>query len=165
MAVNKSLQITTEDNLDLQVESHFSGFLKCKIAELELSGAASDNDVHLMMRIPVGANITELFFASDDLGTTGAFNVGFYKADGSDISTDADAVDEDALATAIDVATAAVAKTDIRYEVKGIETVGQKAWEIAGLSSKPDYEFFYIALTNSAATTAGGTVTLVANFI
>lgn len=164
MAVNKSLQVTTEDSINL-VEGHFAGVLKSKVAELELSGAASDNDVHLMMKIPVNANITELFFSSDDLGTTGTFNVGFYKADGSTISADTDAVDEDALATAIDVNAAAVAKTDIRYEVKGIETIGQKAWELAGLSSKPDYEEFYIALTNAAATTAGGTVTLLVNYI
>lgn len=161
MAVTKSDVVTNADDLDTQNESNQNSRL-ISVAAHEAASALSDNDVILMMEIPVDARIPSLKFAADDLGTTGTLNVGFYPGPGSGvtISADTDAVDEDALATAIDVNTAATAQTEIRYEVKAIETINQKAWELAGLSSRPDYGTFYIALTAAAATTAAGDVTL-----
>lgn len=164
MAVFKSDLVTNEDAGTMN-EKHTQGLLKNINALLELASTSADNDVHLMLRIPVDANITELYFASDDLGSTGDFNVGFYPVNGTVITAVTDTIDEDALASAIDVNTAAVAKIDIRYEVQNIDSLGERAWELAGLSSKPDYAYFYIALTNTAATTAAGTVTLSCNYV
>lgn len=114
------------------------------------------NDTVTVFRIPVDCVIHSLKFASDDLGTTGDLNVGFSRT----LTDGGAAVDADALATAIDVNAAAVALTEIRYEVKGIETAEQEAWQLAGLSARPTYGQFDIVLTASEATTAAGTITM-----
>lgn len=165
MAVVKSDQVTLEDAVGSQSEQHAQGAIKCKTAAYAATGAIADNDVVLMCKVPVDANITSVVFASDDLGTTGDLNVGLYPVNGTAISADTDAVDEDCIGTAIDVNAAAVAPTEIRYETKGIETINSKAWEIAGLSARPDYDEFYVALTASEATTAAGDVTIKVEYI
>lgn len=165
MTVVKSDVVTLEDNLDYQVGQERGGFLKHKDALYTSSGAVADNTVILMHRIPVDANIVSMILNATDQGTTGDINIGFYKADGSTISDDSDAVDEDAIGSAIDVNAAAVSNTEVRYETKAITTKGDKAWELAGLSARPSYEEFYVALTLSEATTAAGTFTLDTFFI
>lgn len=125
----------------------------------EAAGAMADNTVILLGEVPVDAPILDIIFASDDLGTTGLVNVGLYPGNiDPALITDASAVDEDCFATLIDVNTAAVAPVSVRYEAANIDTTGKLAWEIAGLSAKPDYPTFFLALTLAAATTAGGTL-------
>ena len=119
--------------------------------------AISDNDIIVLAEIPVDARISSIRFWSDDLGTTGDFNFGFYAGNADlDAITDADAVDEDALATAVDVNAAALADVELRFEVKDLSTINDAAWELAGLSSRPAYNTFLIAITASEATTAAG---------
>lgn len=126
----------------------------------------ADNDIVVFAEIPVEANITSIRHWSDDLGTTGTLNVGFYPGNvAASGLTDADAVDEDAIATAVDVNAAALADVEIRFEVKDINTLGQQAWELAGLASRPDYDFFYVAYTAAAATTAAGDISAVIRYI
>lgn len=124
--------------------------------------AQSANDTVMMVRIPVDAYIPSIKLASDDLGTTGTIDIGFYQAaTSSGVGT---VVDADAIANNIDVNSAAVALTEYRFSVKGIETAKQKAWELAGLSEKPAYAFFDVGLTFDAATTATGDVTLMVDY-
>ena len=164
MAVNKSNIITTADDLDDQIEKGLSlAGEKVTLARYAAAGAIADNDIILMCEIPVEAKITSIKMWSDDLGTTGAVNLGFYPGPGSGttIAADTDAVDEDAIGTAIDVNTAATADVEVRFETKDFNTLDDKAWEIAGLSEKPDYEHFYLAFTASAATTDAGDLALI----
>ena len=165
MAVVKSDLVTTEDTVGSQVEDHIEGAIKGKTSTYAASGAISDNDVILMCKVPVDANLTSVILNSDDLGTTGALNCGLYPANGTTISADTDAVDEDCIATAVDVNTAAVSNSELRFEVQDINTINSKAWELAGLSARPDYDEFYVALTASAATTAAGDISLKVEFI
>lgn len=161
MAVYKSDIVTTMDDLDTLLEDGL--VTKDRFAAVySATGALSDNDVILMGKIPVGAKIDSIILNCDDLGTTGDINVGFYPGDGSGttISADTDAVDEDAIGTAIDVNAAAVSNTEIRFETKDINTANDKAWELAGLSARPDYANFYLAVTMSEASTAAGDIVL-----
>lgn len=126
------------------------------------SVTATDADsLVVFLEVPVDAKLHTVIFASDDMGTTGIIDIGFYPAN-KPASTllKADAVDQDALGTLIDVKTAAVAPTDIRFETKAIETLNQKAWEIAGLSARPAYSHFYIVGTLTEANTATGDMSL-----
>lgn len=167
MAVVKSNIITTADDLDQQVESgQAHGYEKVTICRYTASGAISDNDVILMCEIPVNAKITSIRMWSDDLGTTGDLNLGFYpgRNSGVTISSASDAVDEDAIGTAIDVNAAATANVEVRFETDDFVTLDDKAWEIAGLSSQPDYSHFYLAFTASEATTAGGDLALIVRY-
>ena len=167
MAVVKSNIITTADDLDSQIERGLSNTsLKVAQARYTASGAIADNDVILMCEIPVEAKIHSIRMWSDDLGTTGDLNLGFYPGPGSGVSISAatDAVDEDCIGTAIDVNAAATANVEVRFETDDFVTLDDKAWEIAGLSSRPDYHTFYLAFTASEATTAGGDLALIVNY-
>lgn len=157
MATNKSNLITNRDNKSAQVPRGEQAHTRVALAQFEASGAIADNDIIFLAEIPVDARITSIRHWSDDLGTTGDLNLGFYPGTvDTDNATDADAVDEDALGTAIDVNAAALADVELRFETKDLSTINDTAWELAGLSSRPDYGTFLIAYTASEATTAAG---------
>ena len=64
----------------------------------------------------------------------------------------------------IDVNAAVLANVEVRFETQDINTAGSKAWELAGLSAKPDYATFYLAFTASEATTAAGDLLLLTRY-
>lgn len=161
MAVNKSDLVTNADDLDTQNDQIHSGRERVVVAH-DAAPILADNDIVLMCEVPVDARINSIRLWADDLGTTGDLNLGFYPGPGSgvSISADTDAVDEDALGTAIDANAAALADVEVRFETQNISTANSKAWELAGLSAQPDYGSFYLAFTASEATTAAGDLVL-----
>lgn len=116
----------------------------------------SINDTVTLARVHVEDVIDRFELAIDDLGTAGDLEVGFYRT----LEDGAAAVDADALINLIDVNAAATARADFRFDTKGIETAGQKAWELAGLTALPDYDFFDIKANALEATTAAGTISV-----
>lgn len=122
----------------------------------ELADTANADDA-IVLKIPVDSIIDHVYFACDDLGAAGTVDIGFHKKNSDGTYT---AVDADAFANNIDVATAAVSRTDYRFSVKGIETANQTAWELAGLSARPAYNDIFVSLTTDTGTTAAGTVYL-----
>lgn len=159
MTVLKSDIVTDADDKDTQVAAgkvRRDGFS----AHLVTAGVVADNVVILLGEIPVDAVVPSIILATDDHGDTGTFNVGLYPGPGSGvtIADDTDAVDEDCIATAIDVNAAAIAPTEIRFEVANISTMNSPAWVLAGLSDRPDYATFYLAITLAQATTAAGDI-------
>ena len=105
-------------------------------AEL-LAGDSTDNDVVLLAPIPSKASISQLFVGSDTLGGSCTFNVGVHN-----------------FATLV---ADAAAMADVRHEVATINTVGQKLWEIAGLSSDPGGNL-YVSITFAATGGTAGTL-------
>lgn len=122
----------------------------------ELADTA-DGDEAIVLKLPVDANLISVKFACDDLGTAGTVDIGFHTKGSDGTYT---AVDADALANNIDVNSAAVALTEYRYSAKGIETQGQNAYTLAGLSARPDYTDIYLSITTDTGTTAAGSVLL-----
>lgn len=161
MAVFKSELITDRDNLDTQNIAGRLGLERCISTTILTGGIVADNDVIIMCEIPVEANITSIRHFSDELGTTGDLNLGFHPgnlATADLLSTNA--VDEDALATALDVNAAPLANVELRYEVQNISTCADEAWRLAGLSERPDYNTFFITFTASEATTLTGDISM-----
>jgi hypothetical protein len=78
MAVNKADIVTNADDLDTQNEKGHYSCVRGISSHIALSGAASDNDIILFHEIPVDALIDSIVLNSDDLGTTGDINIGFY---------------------------------------------------------------------------------------
>ena len=115
-------------------------------AEL-LAGDSTDNDVVLLAPISSKASISQLFVGSDTLGGSCTFNVGVHNFDGT-------VADEDCFATLV---ADAAAMTDVRHEVATINTVGQKLWELAGLSSDPGGNL-YVSITFAATGGTAGTL-------
>lgn len=141
----------------LNVNSRLNGgYMKGSVDQFELP-VITTTDEHIVFRIPIDATLFSVKMATDDLGTTGDLNIGFYKKNNDGTYT---AVDDDAIASAVDVNTAATALTEYRFEAAAIETADQPAWELAGLSARPAYGDIFIALTPSEDTTAIGTVAM-----
>ena len=118
----------------------------CGTAEL-LAGDSTDNDVVLLAPISSKATIHSLKIGSDTLGGSCTFNVGVHNYDGT-------VGDEDAFATL--VADEAV-MTEVRHEEATINTVGQKLWELAGLSEDPG-GMLYVSITFAATGGTAGTL-------
>jgi hypothetical protein len=166
MATVLSNILTDKENLDVQIQAGvFNTKEKVIICEYTAAGVIADNDVIVLAEIPSNAKITSVRFWADDLGTTGDLNLGFYP--GSGVASDiviGDALDEDALALAVDVNAAVNANVELRFHTANITTASSKVWELAGLSSVPDYSHILLALTASEATTAGGDISVIVRY-
>lgn len=161
MTVHKSTLITNREDKSKQIPRGEQTHERIALAGFEAEGAIADNDVIVLAEIAVDARISSLKLWADDLGTTGDLNFGFYPGN-ADVAalTDADAVDEDALATAVDVNGAALADVELRFEAKDLATINDAAWELAGLSQRPEYNTFLVCATASEATTAAGGIAI-----
>lgn len=132
------------------------GLLKGAVDTFELADTANDDD-HIVFRLPIDAVLYSVKMAADDLGSAGTINIGFHrKTDAGDYV----AVDVDAIASAIDVNTAATGLTEYRFEAADINTANQAVWELANLPARPAYGDLYLSISTPAGTTAVGTVTM-----
>lgn len=158
MATTKGNHITNFDATPpLTVNSRLhGGVLKSAVDQFELADTAN-GDIHHVFKLPIDAVIHSVRMATDDLGSAGTVDIGFYtkNADGT-----YSAVDIDAIASLIDVNSAATVLTEYRFEAAAIETADQPAWELAGLSDRPAYGDIYLSLTTPTGTTAAGTVAI-----
>lgn len=163
MATVKSDLITTLDATTptLADNAIFNGKVRAQIATYTAAGALALNTIVLMNRVPVEARILRIMFASDDLGTGGLFDIGFYKPTGEGGAV----IVADAIADDVDVKAAAVAQVNKRFTILDINGGGKKVWELAGLSAKPNYAFIDIAITVAEATTAAGDFHLIVEFV
>tara|TARA_R100000742_G_C4192746_1_gene24296 strand:+ start:59 stop:538 length:480 start_codon:yes stop_codon:yes gene_type:complete len=124
------------------------GVLRTACGTVELAaGDSTDNDVVLLAPVPSQSTINQLYVGSDDFGGSCTFNVGVHNYDGT-------VADEDCFATAV---ADDAAMADVRHEVATINTVGQKLWEIAGLSSDPG-GLLYVSITFAATGGTAGTL-------
>lgn len=158
MATQKGTHITKFDSTPPEVTEArlHGGNLKYYGDAFELTDTANGDIAHAL-RLPIDGILEDVIFGCDDLGTAGTVDIGFYKKDSDGSYT---VVDADALANNIDVNSAAVAPTSYRYSAKGIQTANQTLWELAGLSTKPNYNDIYLSVTTDTGTTADGTVLL-----
>lgn len=158
MATTKGNHITAFDATPPETVNArlHGGVLKSAVDQFELADTAN-GDIHHVFRLPVEATLHSVKMATDDLGSAGTIDIGFYKKNLDGTYT---VVDQDAIASAIDVNTAATALTEYRFEAADINTADQPAWELAGLSARPAYGDIYLSLTTPAGTTAVGTVAM-----
>jgi hypothetical protein len=156
MATFKGTHITNFDATPFNsVNSRLHGGVVKNITDAFELADTANADFAIVAKLPVDAIIKSIKFACDDLGTAGTVDIGFYTKAADGTYT---AVDADAIANNIDVNAGAVALTEYRYSVKGIETANQAAYTLAGLSARPDYTDIYVGLTTDTGTTQAGTV-------
>jgi sulfate adenylyltransferase subunit 1 (EFTu-like GTPase family) len=102
------------------------------------AGDLSATDTVMLAPIPSNASITSIKLFNDDLDSSTAItaDVGLYKQDLS-------VVDADAYASAItDLRAAVKTGTEVAFEARNINKMGQKVWQDAGLSSDPALTYF-----------------------
>jgi hypothetical protein len=102
------------------------------------AGDLSASDTVMLAPIPSNASITSIKLFNDDLDSSTVItaDVGLYKQDLS-------VVDADAYASAItDLRAAVKTGTEVAFENRDINKMGQKVWQDAGLSSDPATTYF-----------------------
>jgi hypothetical protein len=117
------------------------------------AGDLSAGDTIMLAPIPSNAAVISIKIYNDDLdsGSTVTMHVGLYKDDG-----DATAVDVDAYASATtDLRAAVTTGTEVAFEARNINTMGQRVWEDAGASTDPGGHYLIGIETDAAGDTAG----------
>ena len=164
MTINKGTLITNMDSQPIErVNPHTFGGLRHIRDVFEVADQA-DNDSTIVLPLPVDAVLTSIKMAADDLGS-GADEVldltFFYKKADGTYAEIADGL----IANNIDVHTAATALTEYRYSVLGIETANYPAWQLAGLSARPDYGTIYVGFTTDVDNTLAATFLLEVTYL
>ena len=116
-----------------------------------VAGDLGANDTVMLAPIPSNASITSIKLFNDalDSGTTNTADVGLY-------TTALAVVDADAYASAITSLRSAVTTgTEVAFEARDINKMGQKVWQDAGLSSDPALTYFVGIGFPAAGNTAG----------
>jgi hypothetical protein len=126
-----------------------------RIAQGTIALAAGDlsaTDTVMLAPIPTNASISSIKICNDDLDSSTVItaDVGLY-------TTALAVVDADAYASAITDLRAAVAApgTEVAFEARNIDKMGQKVWQDAALSSDPGTVFFVGISFPTAGDTAG----------
>lgn len=131
------------------------GVVKYAGDAFELADTAGNESAYVV-KVPVDAVIPSIKFACDDLGTAGSLDITFFKKNNDGTYTElADGLIANGLAV-----TSAIGLTEYRFSALNIDTVNKAAWELAGLSARPDYNEIFIGFTTDVGTTAAGTVAL-----
>ncbi len=115
-------------------------------------------DIIVLARLPAQATIQSILIANDalDVGTALDMDLGIFDENQA-------VLDQDYFASAITQLTAAVAApgTELRHEAAtGVERVGDRLWEMAGVANDPGGVMYDIVITfvDGAATAAAGTL-------
>ena len=124
------------------------------------AGDLSATDTVMLAPIPSNASITSIKLFNDDLdsGTTNTADVGLY-------NTDLSVVDADAYASAItDLRGAVTVGTEVAFEARDINKMGQKVWQDAGLTSDPALTYF-VGIGFPAAGDQAGDLSFVIEYV
>ena len=124
------------------------------------AGDLSAEDTVMLAPIPSNASITPIKLFNDDLdsGTTNTADVGIY-------NTDLSVVDADAYASAItDLRGAVKTGTEVAFEARDINKMGQKVWQDAGLTSDPALTYF-VGIGFPAAGDQAGDLSFVIEYV
>ena len=124
------------------------------------AGDLSANDTVMLAPIPSNASITSIKLFNDDLdsGTTLTADVGIY-------TTAVAVVDADAYASAItDLRGAVKTGTEVAFEARDINKMGQKVWQDAGLTSDPALTYF-VGIGFPAAGDQAGDLSFVIEYV
>lgn len=124
------------------------------------AGDLSATDTVMLAPIPSNASITSIKLFNDDLdsGTTNTADVGLY-------NTDLSVVDADAYASAItDLRGAVTVGTEVAFEARNINKMGQKVWQDAGLTSDPALTYF-VGIGFPAAGDQAGDLSFVIEYV
>ena len=114
-------------------------------------GDLSAGDTVMLAPVPTNASISSIKLFNDalDSASTNTCDVGLW-------TTAVAAVDDDCYASAItDLRAAVVTGTEVAFEARNINTMGQKVWQDAGVSSDPGGVYYVGLIFDAAGDTAG----------
>jgi hypothetical protein len=138
----------------LNVPYQLGGSMRVASGTVALAaGDLSATDTVMLAQIPTNASVVSIKLYNDDLdsGTTNTCNVGLYTADGNVTAKDADVY-----ASAItDLRGAVLVGTEVAFEARNVNLMGQRVWEDAGDSTDPGGYYLLGLAFPAAGDTAG----------
>jgi hypothetical protein len=160
----KSTQVTNADAA-IQTQNkakHAEGRLYCASETVAIASGDSVGSTYRMLRVHSSWSLKSIRLFFDDIGTTGAADVGLYQtaANGGAV------VDADAYASAVVMnAGANTGGLELLFEsgIKDINEVNEEVWEDAGLSADPG-RWYDLVLTLTGAADGAGDVTMIVTF-
>jgi hypothetical protein len=156
----KSGAITNRDATPAVLNNGQGSQVRRTFGKIEAAGGDAGS-TYDFCSVPSNARCVRLWFQCDDLGTGLTMNVGLYQttANGGAV------VDQDFFASALDVATAAVALTEITFERGAalIDEIEKPLWERLGLSADPQRDYDIVGVSASAAAT--GTAMVICEYV
>lgn len=137
---------------DLQIAG---GKVKCLRATVEQGASDSDGSVYRLARVHSSWLIKSVRKFHDAITGGTSYDLGLYRtaADGGAV------VDADAYASAVSLASADAAGTQLAFEARDVANMEKKVWQDAGLSADPNL-WYDLALTGNTVGAAGGTISL-----
>lgn len=131
----------------------FGGMVREAVGTIQFAASSSIGSIARLCRIPSNARVSQVTVSSDAFDTTGAADIGIYKATAQGGAV----VDADFFASAL-LLTSALPNTDCTHEsgAYGVEDLEKPLWEALGLSADPQVDYD-VAATLTAANGAGAT--------
>ena len=126
------------------------------------AGDLSATDTVMLAPVPTNAAVVSIKLYNDDLdsGSTNTCDVGLYTADGN-----VTAKDDDCYASAItDLRGAVTTGTEVAFEARNINLMGQKVFEDAGDSTDPG-GYYLVGLKFDAAGDTAGDLSFLITYI
>jgi len=146
----KSGIITNRDATPSVLTTGNPGTVVRAFGKVECAGGDAGS-TYRFCTVPSNAKMVRAFYSCDDLGTGLTMNVGLYQttANGGAVA------DADFFASALDVATAAVAMTEITFERGAalIDEIEKPLWERLSLSADSQRDYDVTAVSAAAAAT------------
>jgi hypothetical protein len=138
------------------------GRLRSKVATNVISNTDSVGSTYRYFRVRSSDRVDELIMDSDDIGTTGAGDIGLYRtaADGGAV------VDADFFASALVLNAGALSHQHVTRESAVIDHInkGKAIWQQLGLSADPGL-YYDVVLTLTGAADGTGDVTLALKYV
>lgn len=138
------------------------GRLREDFATIEAVTGDSVGSTYSMVRLWSGWRVSDIILDHDDIGTTGAADVGLYDtaANGGAV------VDADLFASAVAMNGGAASNVNVTKEsgVVDLPNQGKRLWEQLGLSSDPK-KWYDVTLTLTGAADAGGTINMRVRYV
>lgn len=157
VANTKSTLVT---NADAAVQAlNVAGLAQARVysamATVEVAAADDDGSVYRFMRVHSSWRMRSITVFCDAITGGTAYEVGLYQtaANGGAV------VDADCYASAITLATAITAGSEVLHEARDINKIGQQVWQDAGAAADTD-RWYDLALTGTTVGTAAGTISV-----
>lgn len=143
----------------VHVPMHRSGArVRRAVAAVEKSSGDGNGAKVFLCPVWSGWSIHSIRLFNDALSGATAVDLGLYEADG------ATAADADVYASAVSLASAGTAGTELAFEARDIASVGNRVFEDLGLSDDPN-RWLYLALTGTTFGAAAGTIAVVIEYV
>lgn len=156
VANTKSTQISNAEATPVVINEggHVRGTVYRAGATVEVAAADDNNSVYRFVRIPSNAIVTSIKCFADAITGGTDYDLGLYKT----AENGGAVVDVNCFADAVDLSSG-LTGTELRYEIADINTINEKAYEVASVATDPKEEYD-ICLTGVTVGTGAGTISL-----